>query len=130
MRRVGPLQLLIYSWEISKVLRRQLPHIMVSMVTNPPIQGCGTEMNRQNNDPYFHHVTEHFSAGSFFSILCQKVSKLRFTEKKIRFCPCSVSISAVPMIHGYSSELPNAFFSRGFFSAYGLDNTVGICMHQ
>lgn len=45
-----------------------------------------------------------------FSVLCQKVSKLRFTEKKIRFCPCSVSLSAVPMILGYSPKLPKAFF--------------------
>lgn len=66
MRGVGPLQLLIYSKEISKVFRRQLPHIMVSMVMSPRIQGCGTEMNWQNNDPNFHHVMEHFSAGSFF----------------------------------------------------------------
>lgn len=39
---------------------------MVSMVMGPQIQSCGTEMNWQNNDPNFHHITEQFSAGSFY----------------------------------------------------------------
>lgn len=66
VRRVGPLQLLIYSKEISKVLSCQLPHIMVPMEMGIRIRGCDTDMNEQNNNSNFHRVTENVSARSFF----------------------------------------------------------------
>lgn len=34
------------------------------------------------------------------------------------------------MVHGYSPKLLKAFFSRDILSQYGLDNTVGICIHH
>lgn len=77
-------------------------------------------MNWQNNDPNFHHVTDYFSEGSF-SILCQKVSKLYFTENKF----CFFSISVVPIISMVKAQT-HAKASRAILSAYSLDNTVGI----
>ncbi|TNN85346.1 hypothetical protein EYF80_004368 [Liparis tanakae] len=75
------------------------------MEMGPRIQGRGTEMNRRNNDPNFHRVTEHFSAGSFYSpVLCQKA---RLWKTRHPAIPSLVegSLDAVLTARGVTSHL-------------------------
>lgn len=70
VRKVRPLQLLIYSKEISKVLHCQLSHIMVSMVTSPESRELCYRNAATKQWPQLppHHGT--FFSNVLFSLTC------------------------------------------------------------